>query len=92
MEREPEFDAGQYELSIALEVYEGTVNELGIPYAEAMSPDADPDNRDGKYMYVADMPARDWSVYALEVEQKKPEWSGENYLRSRKFGVTRVER
>jgi hypothetical protein len=89
---EPEFDPAQYELAVALGVYEGSLNELGIPVAEAMSPDADPDNPDGKYRYVADMPVRDWSVYAREMEQKKPEWTGENHLDARKFGVTRVDR
>lgn len=92
VEREPEFDVTEYELAVALSVYEDSLNELGIPLVEAMSPDADPDNPDGKYRYVAGMPTRDWSVYALEQEQSKPEWSGDNYLRARKFGVTRVER
>ena len=92
VEREPEFDAAQYELAVSLAVYEDSLNELGIPLAEAMSPLADPDNRDGKWRYSVPPPSRDWSMFALEMEQNKPEWSGDNYLRARKFGVTRVER
>lgn len=92
VETEPEFDEQQYELAVALDLYEGTLNELGIPLDEAMSPDADPDNPNGSYRYVAAQPSRDWSIYAVEMEQRKPDWSGENYLRSRRFGVVRVER
>lgn len=92
VEHEPEFVPDQYELAVALDVYESSINELGIPLVEAMSPDADPNNPNGKWRYEVPPPSRDWSLYALEVEQKKPEWSGENYLRSRRFGVTRVDR
>jgi hypothetical protein len=76
---------------VALQQYEGTLNSLGMPLAETMSPLADPDNPNRTHGYVAELPARDWAEYALEVEQRKPEWSGDNYLRSRHFIVRRVD-
>lgn len=56
-----------------------------------MSIDADPDNPNGKYMYVP-RAMRDWYDDAIESAEKLPEWSGENYKRARKFIATRVER
>ena len=91
VQRETEWDDEQRELMQALDVYESSVNEFGIPLDEAMSSDADPDNPKGTHFYDVKV-LRDFSVYAVEMEQKKPEWSGENYLRSRRFTPVRVER
>ena len=56
-----------------------------------MSPDADPDNPDGKYWYHVRV-MRDWHDDAVEAAQKLPEWSGENYSSARKFIAERIER
>lgn len=56
-----------------------------------MSPDADPDNPAGKYMYLPRV-LRDWYDDAVESEEKLEKWSGENYSRARKFSAVRVER
>jgi hypothetical protein len=76
---------------VALDEYEAGLDENGIPFAESMNPLADPDNPAGTYRYVAKV-ARNFASEAVEREQKKPEWSGENYLRARKFMAMRVER
>jgi len=92
VERDGEFDAQQRELVIALDEYEAGLNSFGIPLIEAMSPDNDPDNPKGTGYYKVGPPIRDWAEYAVELEQKKPEWSGDNYLRARKFHPYWVER
>lgn len=92
VERDPEYDEEQYNLAVALHVYESGLGAHGQPLAETMSPDADPDNPDGKYRYEVLPPMRDWFDYAIEMEQKKPEWSGDNYLSSRKFTAVRRDR
>lgn len=89
LETEPEWDPEQIELITALEAYESTLDEHGFPLAESTSVDSDPDNPDRIREYRA-KPKRVWSTYALELEQKKPEWSGENYLRSRVWEVEEV--
>lgn len=91
-EREPEWDEEQLELITALSVYEAGLGPHGLPLAETMSDDADPDNPNGKYRYVATKPRRDWYEYAVEQEQSKDQWSGDNYLHSRKFHAVRVDR
>lgn len=91
VEREPEFDKEQYELLVALHEHEASLNSLGIPLDEAMSIDADPENRDGKYEYVA-RARRDWAEEAIHQEQSAEKWSGQNYTPARKFFVERVER
>lgn len=91
VEREPEFDQEQYELFAALYEHEASVNELGIPLDEAMSPLADPENPDGTYEYVA-FPKRDWAKQAAYEAQSDPKWQGENYTPAREWLVERVER
>jgi hypothetical protein len=56
-----------------------------------MSPLADPDNPKGTHFYTAKV-ARNFATEAVEQEQKKPEWSGDNFLRARKFMAVRVDR
>ena len=90
--REPEWTPEQYELAVALTEYEAGLGRHGLPLAETMSADADPDNPNGKYSYRVMPPSRDWYDYAVEVEQKKPDWSGDNYLAARKFVAVKVER
>jgi len=92
IEREPEWTQEQYEYAVALTEYESTLGHHGLPLAETMSADADPDNPDGTYFYRVLPPSRDWYDYAVEMEQKKPEWSGDNYLSARKFIAVKVER
>lgn len=75
----------------ALEEYEQGLGAHGLPLEETMSPDADPDNPNGKYMYVPHV-LRDFYDDAVEAAEKLPQWSGENYSRARKFGARRVER
>lgn len=89
--REPEFDTEQYSLLAALVEYEAGLGQHGLPLEETMSPLADPDNPDGKWAYVPKV-RRDWYDFAVESMQKLPEWSGENFLRSRVFSAVRVER
>lgn len=90
-EREPEFDKEQYELLAALYEHEASLNELGIPLDEAMSPDADPDNPNGKYLYRGKA-MRDWSKQAVHDERQDPKWGGDNYTPAREFMVERIER
>lgn len=75
----------------ALEEYEAGLGHHGLPLEETTSIDADPDNPEGKYFYHP-RPVRDWYDDAIEVEQSKPEWSGDNYKRSRIWVAQRVER
>jgi hypothetical protein len=96
VEVEPEFDAEQFTIMTALAAYEESLNELGIPRDEAMSVDADPDNPDGLYRYVATGPVRDFAVDAVEqaekakaAEYRKLDMEMPGSLR---FGVARVER
>lgn len=96
VEVEPEFDAEQHAIMVALAAYEESLNELGVPRDEAMSPDADPDNPDGKYRYEATGPVRDFAVDAVEraekikaAEYKKLDMEIPGSLR---FGVKRVDR
>lgn len=91
VEREPQFDEEQHDLAAALEDYEHSLNELGIPIDEAMSVGADPGNKDGTHRYVATS-AIDWSVYERDRQQKESSYEGDPYGRSRKFVVTRVDR
>lgn len=76
---------------VALEEYEQGLGSHGLPLEETMSPDADPDNPNGKYLYVPRV-LRDWYEDAVEAAEKLPQWSGENFSRARKFTATRVER
>lgn len=92
VEREPAFDEEQYQMLAALAEHEGSLNELGIPYDEAMSPLADPNNPQGTHRYKAVGPARDWSLDALEQAQKDPQYAGENYSRARRWDIERVDR
>lgn len=87
--REPEFDKEQYELMVALHEHEGSLNSLGIPMDEAMSPLADPDNPNAAYGYVA-KPYRDHAEQAAYEAQKLEKWSGDNYTPARKWRVERV--
>lgn len=89
--RESEFDQEQYELLAALEEYEAGLGHHGLPLEETMSPDADPGNPDGKYLYLTRV-RRDWYDDAVENEEKDPKWGGDNYSRARKFSAYRVER
>lgn len=91
VEREPEFDAEQHDLAAALEDYEHSLNELGIPIDEATSIGADPANKDGTHSYVADT-LIDWSVYSRDAKQKASSYEGDPYGRARKFLVRRVDR
>lgn len=88
--REPEFDREQYDLLAALEEYEAGLGHHGLPLEETMSPDADPDNPAGKYMYVPRV-LRDWYDDAVEQEENNPRWKG-NFSRARKFSAVRVDR
>lgn len=76
---------------VALQEYEAGLDENGIPLSESMSPLADPDNPKGTHTYGV-MVQRNWATHAVELEQKKPEWAGDNYLRARKFAAYRVDR
>lgn len=91
VEREPEFDQEQYELLAALEEYEAGLGAHGLPLEETMSPDADPANPHGKYMYVPRV-MRDWYDDAVEQAEKDPKWGGDNFSRARKFSAYRVDR
>ncbi|QJU54332.1 hypothetical protein SCB71_14395 [Herbiconiux sp. KACC 21604] len=75
----------------ALAEYEDGLDENGLPRSETMSILADPDNPKGTHTYVVDV-ARNWGTYALEMRQKDEAFSGENFLRSRKFMLRRVDR
>jgi len=88
---EPEFDKEQYEYFAALHEHEASIGDHGQPLEEAMSPLADPFNPDGTHTYVA-RPIRDWADAAIEEEQAKPQWSGENFSRARKWRVFKVSR
>lgn len=88
--REEEFDPEQLELLAASVEFEDSLNELGIPLDEALSPLADPANPKGTHRYEVPTPSRDWSLDALEQAQKA--YEGENYSRARKFSVVRVDR
>lgn len=55
-----------------------------------MSPDADPDNPNGRYLYVA-RALRDWYDDAVESLENDPKWKG-NPSHARKFSAVRVER
>lgn len=88
---EPEWDKRQYEYMAALHEHEATIGDHGQPLDESMSPLADPFNPEGTHTYVA-RPIRDWADAAIEEEQQKPQWSGENFSRARKWRVFKVER
>lgn len=55
-----------------------------------MSPEADPDNPNGTYMYVPQV-LRDWYDDAVETASKDEKWK-DNYSSARKFSAVRVER
>lgn len=57
-----------------------------------MSPDADPNNPNRKWEYVAEGPSRDFSLDAIERAQKDPRYSGDNYSKARKWNVKRLDR
>lgn len=82
--REPEYDDVQRDWLNALAEYEEGLDENGFPVEESTSPLADPDNPKRTHFYEVEV-RRNWATFAVEQEQKKPEWSGENYLRARKF-------
>lgn len=83
---EPEFDRQQYELMSALHEHEASLNSLGIPIDEAMSPLADPDNPDGEFEFVP-RARRDWSEDAVYQEQQAEKWGGDNFTPARKWFV-----
>lgn len=93
---EPEFDAEQNAIMVALTEYEESLNELGIPREEAMSADADPDNPNGKYRYQATGPVRDFALDAVEQAEKAKaaEYKGLDMEMpgSLRWGVVRVDR
>ena len=93
---EAEFDAEQHAIMVALDAYEESLNEYGIPRVEAMSPDADPDNPDGTYMYEATGPVRDYVAATIEQAEKAKaaeyKQLGLEMPGSLRFGVRRVER
>jgi len=89
--REVEFDSEQYELVSALEEYEAGLGHHGLPLEETMSLDADPDNPNGKYLYIPRV-RRDWYDDAVEHAQKDPKWGGDNASNARKFSAVRVDR
>jgi hypothetical protein len=88
--REPEYDQEQYDLLSALTEYEASLGHHGLPLEETMSPDADPDNPNGKYVYVP-RAQRDWYDDAIEQAENDPKWKN-NPSRARKFTAVRVDR
>lgn len=74
----------------ALHEYEASLGHHGLPLEETMSPDADPDNPNGTYMYVPRV-LRDWYDDAVESAAKDEKWK-DNYSSARKFSAVRVER
>ena len=51
--REPEFDAEQQSMLLALMEHDASLDQYGIPVDEATSPDADPMNPNAKYHFEA---------------------------------------
>lgn len=61
--REPEFDEIQTAMLFGYMDIEADTGRFGERISEAMSPEADPNNRDGSYMYVADpLPVINWAA------------------------------
>lgn len=88
--REPEFDKEQYELLAALHEHEASLNDMGIPLEEAMSPLADPDNPEATHRYVA-KPIRDWSEQAVYDAQQDEKWKGDNFTPARKWQAMKID-
>lgn len=53
VERESQWTPEQVALVMGVRAYAKTIGPHGFPMDEATSPDADPSNRDGKYVYKA---------------------------------------
>ncbi len=63
---ESEWDDEQRELFVALDRFERDLGSHGHPMSEATSSDADPANRNGKYVYVAGLPLVDYAQQAID--------------------------
>jgi len=75
--REPEFDREQREWLRALHELEADTGQYGEWISEATSIDADPNNRERKYHYVAgaadapNLPIINWAEYAVTTAQDR---------------------
>lgn len=75
--REPEFDQQQREWLQALHELEADTGQYGEWISEAASNDADPNNRDRKFHYVAgaadapNLPIINWAEYAVTRAQER---------------------
>lgn len=88
---EPEWDDDQRDLVIALaEVEDDTCPHCGNSMSECMSPDSDPDNRDGTHKYVAGAPYRCFAATARE--RKADEFKEAPQRHALSFPVRREER
>lgn len=90
VEREPEFDAEQRDMFVALAEYEASVNEHGFLIEEATSIDADPGNPKGKYTFRAES-FIDWSSYSVD-QHLRAKGDKDEFARARKIRVERVDR
>lgn len=87
MTREPEWDGEQHALMAALEEYEQSLDEWGIPLEESTSPLADPDNPEAKWHYEA-RAVRNFATTAVEEREKDFK---DNPSRARIFAPVRVD-
>ncbi|MET0888383.1 MAG: hypothetical protein ABWX92_18255 [Mycetocola sp.] len=91
--REGEFDDEQTQWLIAYGRVERDLGRHGFSMAEATSPDADPNNYDGGYRFIADAPITDWAEKArLDRIDKYRTEAGENAnLNGLVFPVRKVD-
>lgn len=88
---EVEWDDEQRALVAAFaEVEDDTCPHCGNPMSECMSPDSDPDNRDGTHRYVASAPHRCFAATAREIRADGHKDAPQRHALS--FPVRREER
>lgn len=93
VEREPEWDGESYALMAALAEVEHTAcSGCGEPLEESMSPDADPDNREGTHRYEVGAPYRCFACDARERKVREFADAGGQVTQALRWPVTRVER
>lgn len=93
VEREPEWTADQLALVLGVEAYDASLGRHGQPMDEALSPDSDPSNRNGKRVYRAGVPVvtpEGNVIYAplVDYAQRSQDEAMENYKKSAGDGAS----
>lgn len=82
-------------LAVALTDYEaGLCPGCGHPLADTTSPDADPENRDGDFSFVAHPPRTCWGCVGLAQAAKSAENAGDEphpYPSALRYATSRVD-